>query len=63
MEEEEPDTATVHHRRVVIVPTPTWYLERRGSHNRNYATCAARNMPYSLAVYAAAALPQEKLLR
>jgi hypothetical protein len=48
--------AAVHHRRVVTVPTPTWYLERRGSHNRNYATCAARNMPYSLAVYLAKSL-------
>ena len=55
--------ATVHHRRAVTVPTPTWYLERRGSHNRNYATCAARNMPYSLAVYSAAALPRAKSLR
>ena len=35
VEEEEPDTATVHHRRVVTVPTPTWYLERQGSHNRS----------------------------
>jgi hypothetical protein len=48
--EEEPDMATVHHRRVVTAPTPTWYLERQGSHNRKDTTCAARNMPYSLAL-------------
>ena len=56
-------TASVHHRRVVIVPMPTWYLDCRGSHNRNYATCAARNMPYSLAVYSAATWPRAKSLR
>ena len=37
--------ATVHQRWVVIVPTPTWYRERRSSHNRNYVTCAAENTP------------------
>ena len=55
VEEEEPDMATVHHRRVVTVPTPTWYLERQGSHIRKDATSAARNMPYLLAVYSAEA--------
>ena len=54
--------ATVHHRRVVVGPTPTWYQERQGSHNRNYATCAARNTPYSLTVYSAAASPRAESL-
>ena len=53
--EEEPEMATVHHRRVVVGPTLRWYQERQGSHNRKDATCAARNMPHSLAEYSAAA--------
>ena len=50
--------ATVHHRRVVTVPTPTWYRERQGSHNRKSVTCGARNTQYSSALYSAATLPQ-----
>ena len=55
--------ATVHHRQVVVGPTPTWYQERRGSQNRNYATCAARNTPYSLAENLTATLPRAIPLR
>ena len=58
--------ATVHHRRVVTVPTPTWYLERRGFSQqklRNARSMPYSLMPYSLAVYSAAALPRAKSLR
>ena len=36
-------TATVHHRRMILRPTPPWYRERRCSHSRTFATCEARN--------------------
>ena len=55
--------ATVHHRRVVIVPTPTWYRERRGSHNRNCVACVAKNTQYSPAAYLAAPLSRAVSLR
>jgi len=50
--------AIVHYRRVVTVPTPSWYRERQGSHNRKSVTCAARNTQYSPALYSAATSPQ-----